>query len=105
MPELNQVSTAKALAPMHVRVSGKVTRVRKYEKNIYTTVITPAKDEYSKPSIIEVRSVNRFGETDDKVNFVGHLGGYEGKAYSITDRETGEKKNLVPVNLFLDFVE
>lgn len=91
--------------PMVAFVVGKVTRVRKYEKFNYTTVICPAKDEYSKPAIVEIRSKSRFAETDEKVSVDCELGGYEGKSYAITDRESGERKNLIPVNIYLDLVE
>jgi hypothetical protein len=87
-----------------VQITGKVTRTRRYERHYYTTLVMPAKDEYSKPSYVEVRSVERIGEVDDKVTAVCELGGYEGKAYQVTDRDTGERKTLVPVNLFLDVV-
>lgn len=94
-----------ALKPGVVAIVGKVTRVRRYEKFYYTTVICPAKDEYSKPSIIEIRSNSRFADSEEKVSCQAEIGGYEGKAYSVTDRETGERKTLVPVNIFLDLVE
>lgn len=91
--------------PMVVRVVGKVTRVRRYEKNFFTTVICPAKDEYSKPQVVEIRSNARFADTEDKCDVTAEVGGYEGRAYQVTDRETGERKNLIPVNLYLDLVE
>ena len=90
--------------PLQVRIVGKITRVRRYENNTYTTVICPAKDAFSRPSIVEVRSKSRFGDQEDMVDVMGELGGYEGKSYQVTDRETGERKTLVPVNLFLDLV-
>jgi hypothetical protein len=91
--------------PMTVRVLGKITRVRRYEKSFFTTVICPAKDEYSKPQIVEIRSKARFGDTEEKCDVMAEVGGYEGKSYQVTDRETGERKSLVPVNIFLDLVE
>jgi hypothetical protein len=108
---MSEQATAARVAPMNgvrpllVSVAGKVTRVRRYEKHFYTTVICPAKDEYSKPSVVEIRSKARFSDTDEKVSVQAELGGYEGKAYQVTDRETGERKSLTPVNLFLDLVE
>lgn len=90
---------------MLVSIVGKITRVRRYEQFFYTTIICPAKDEYSKPSIIEIRSKSRFGDTDEKTNIKAELGGYEGKAYTVTDRESGERKSLVPVTMFLDLCE
>lgn len=94
-----------AVRPLVCNVVGKVTRVRRYEKFVYTTVICPAKDEYSKPSVVEIRAKNRFAEVDDKVNVSAEIGGYEGKSYTVTDRESGERKTLIPVNHFLDLVE
>lgn len=97
-----QIAQAK---PLQVVIAGKITRVRRHEKFFYTTVICPAKDAYSRPSVVEIRSKARFGDTDEETKVNAELGGYEGKAYVVTDRETGERKSLVPVNLFLDLVE
>lgn len=94
-----------ALKPLIVAIVGKVTRVRRHEQFFYTTIICPAKDAYSRPSIVEVRSKARFGERDEEIKCNAELGGYEGKAYPVVDKETGERKTLVPVNLFLDLVE
>jgi len=91
--------------PMLVVVAGKITRVRRHEQFFYTTVICPAKDAYSRPSIVEIRSKARFGEREEETKVTAELGGYEGKAYPVTDKETGERKTLIPVNLFLDLVE
>lgn len=91
----------KALA---VNIHGKVMRVRRHEKFYYTTIICPAKDEYSRPSVVEIRSKSRFADVDEATKCQAELGGYEGKAYQITDRESGERKTLVPVNLFLDLM-
>lgn len=95
------IGNAKAL---QVLVAGKVTRVRRHEKFFYTTVICPAKDEYSRPSVVEIRSKARFADVEETTKVTAELGGYEGKAYQVTDRETGERKSLVPVNLFLDLL-
>jgi hypothetical protein len=88
-----------------VKIRGKVLRVHRYEGAVYTTVVCPARDEYSKPSVVQVKSENRFGDKDDQVTFKAVVGGYEGKTYQVTDKDTGEKRNVQPVNMFLDFVE
>lgn len=100
----NKVAAIGQLKPLQVYVAGKVTRVRRHEKFFYTTIICPAKDEYSRPSVVEIRSKGRFSDVDEVAKVTAELGGYEGKAYAVTDRETGERKNLVPVNLFLDLL-
>lgn len=90
--------------PLQTVIAGKITRIRRHEKFTYTTVICPAKDAYSRPSVVEIRSKARFGEMDEEIKVNAELGGYEGKSYSVTDRESGERKNLIPVNLFLDLL-
>lgn len=103
---LSKAGAGKAeLKPMTVRVLGKVRRVRRYEKMYFTTVICPAKDEYSKPQIVEIRSNARFADEEDKCDVICEIGGYEGKSYQVSDRDTGERKSLIPVNLYLDLVE
>lgn len=91
--------------PLQTLIVGKIVRVRRHEQFFYTTVICPAKDAYSRPSILEIRSKARFGERDEETKVMAEAGGYEGKAYSVTDRETGERKQLIPVNMFFDLVE
>jgi hypothetical protein len=92
------------IATMEVSIAGKVLRVRRHEAFTYTTVVTPAADSYSKPSIVEVRSKARFAERDEETTFRARLGGYEGRSYRVTDKDTGEQKQLVPVNMFLDLL-
>ena len=96
---------AKSLLPGQLWVVGKCVRVRRYEKHFYTVIICPAKDEYSRPSIIEVRSNARFVDPDDKCSCLCEVGGYEGKSYQITDRETGERKSLTPVHMHATLIE
>ena len=101
-------ATATKLAthkPMQVHIDGKIDRKRRYDNKTYTTVITPAADEYSRPNVIEIRSSQNVGEIDEKISVDCVLGGYLGKSYSVTDRSTGELRQIVPVNLFLDLIE
>lgn len=91
--------------PLQVFIQGKCLRVRRHEQFVYTTIITPAKDAYSRPQVVEVRSKARFTERDEDVTCNALLGGYEGKAYAVVDKETGERRQLVPVNLYLDLIE
>ena len=101
---INKVPSGNSLKFLQTSIMGKITRVRKHEKFFYTTLICPAKDEYSKPNIVEIRSFNRFGDVDEVSKITVDLGGYEGKSYRVVDKETGESKTLIPVNLFLDLV-
>lgn len=90
---------------LEVTVVGKCLRVRRHEQFTYTTIICPAKDEYSRPQVVEIRSKARFADREEPVTARAMLGGYEGKAYAVVDKETGERRQLVPVNLYLDLVE
>lgn len=91
--------------PLQVLVVGKVTRSRRFEQFFYTTVICPAPDPYSKPAVIEIRSKQRLGERDEEIRVTAELGGFEGRSYQVTDKETGERRTLIPVNHFLNAVE
>lgn len=94
-----------ALKARQVQIIGKVVRTRRYQEFTYTTIICPAADEYSKPSIVEIRSNRKFGEKDEIINCVAVLGGFEGKPYETKDKDTGEIGRVTPVTHFLDFVE
>jgi hypothetical protein len=99
------VVPAKGLAPMVVQVVGKVLRVRRHELNTLTTIISPAPDAYSKPAVVEVRSKSRFADTEEEGTWTCRLGGYEGRAFRAVDRDSGESRSVIPVNLYLDLVQ
>lgn len=107
---MSEVSNAKvsqsqySVKSLNVVVVGKIVRVRRYDKFFYTTVVCPAKDEYSRPPVVEIRSKHSLGDVDDKINVACELVGYEGKAYQFVDRETGERRTMVPVNMYLELL-
>lgn len=101
----SKVSPMAQSKTLHTVVQGKVLRVRRYEQFTYTAVICPAPDVYTRPSVVEIRSKSRFADSEEEVKVNCVLGGYEGKPYRATDRETGESRQLIPVNLFLDLAE
>lgn len=106
--EPNKVSSLEAghkAKPMQTLIVGKVLRVRRYEQFTYTTIICPAADLYSKPSVVEIRSSRRFADKEEEVTVTAKLGGYEGKPYKGVDKESGERITLIPVNLYLDLVD
>ncbi|MBK6279110.1 MAG: single-stranded DNA-binding protein [Gammaproteobacteria bacterium] len=100
-----QARTVAALSPMRVVIKGRCERVRRHENRVYTTVITPAADEYSRPSTIEVRSAQRFAEPGEMCQFSAVLGGYAGRSYDISDKSTGERRTVHPCTMTLDLVE
>ena len=93
------------LFPMRVLVSGRIESSRRYEGKVFTHVMTPAADAYSRPQLVEIRSAKRLGEKHDEVSISCLLGGYQRKAYQVTDKDTGERVTVVPVEHTLDLVE
>ena len=59
-------TTAKTI-PMQVLVRGRIDAVRRHDKTIYTRIITPAPDPYSRPQTVEIRSKQRLGQPGDEV--------------------------------------
>ncbi len=100
-------SADKMMKNLQVSVTGKFIRARSYDGQFYSTIICPAKDAYSRPSVVEIRSKYRLSaQPDEEIkNLLCELSGFEGKAYRVTDRDTGEQRQIKPVNHFLDLVE
>lgn len=86
-------------------VRGRIEESRRHEQFIYTRILTPAADEFSRPQSLEIRSRKRLGQTGDVINCVVQLGGYTRKAFQAKDKETGELYMVKPVDHTLDAVE
>lgn len=99
------VATTAKMIPMQVLVVGRVDAVRRHDKTIYTRIITPSPDPYSRPQTVEIRSKQRLGQPGDQVTQLGLLGGYARKPFPSTDKETGETTMVTPVDMTLDAVE
>jgi hypothetical protein len=57
-------------------VQGRIEHVSKYEDRFEHIVITPAADEYSKPSLIRVTAESRLGQKGDDVKVVCTFNGW-----------------------------
>lgn len=101
---LNTAPSAK-VPPLQVFVKGKVEASRRFDGKRYTRIITPAADAYSRPQVVEVRSVAKLGDIGDETEVTCRLGGYTRKPFRSTDKETGETSMVTPVDLTLDAVE
>ncbi len=99
------MSAAKDATPMQVLVKGRIEAARRHNEARYTRIATPAPDPYSRPQIIEVRSKAPIGQKGDEVAITGKLGGYVGKPFRFTDKETGEIIQGQSVTMTLDLVE
>jgi hypothetical protein len=101
---LNTAPSAKVVA-LQVLVKGKVEASRRFDGKRYTRIITPAADAYSRPQVVEVRSVSKLGDVGVETEVTCRLGGYTRKPFRTTDKETGETSMVTPVDLTLDAVE
>jgi hypothetical protein len=96
---------ATGVAFMIVTVRGKIVRSRRYQQEVLTAIVCPAKDEWSKPQTVQVRSKRKLGEVEEVVVVDCELGGYERKQYEVHDKDTGETTRIKPVEHTLDAVE
>ena len=85
------------LKPNQSMLRGRVNAIRKAEEFFYTEVTLPAPDEYSQPAVVEIRSRKRIGQAGDTVECLVGCGGYRGKPFNYTDKDTGERFNRRPV--------
>ncbi|WP_218239600.1 single-stranded DNA-binding protein [Comamonas fluminis] len=88
-----------------VMVKGRIEESRRHENTTYTRVLCPAADEYSRPQTLEIRSKARIGQKGDTVQQLCYLGGFTRKAFTATDRSTGEQTKVTPVDMTLDAIE
>jgi hypothetical protein len=105
MSAVPSISPSAKVLPLQVLVKGKVEASRRFDGKRYTRIITPAADAYSRPQVVEVRSVSKLGDLGDETEITCRLGGYTRKPYRTTDKETGETSMVTPVDLTLDAVE
>ena len=83
---------------MRFLVVGKLTEVNYNNGVYYHRLMTPAVDEYSQPQRLEIRCDRKLGQVNEEITTHVTLGGYFGRKYQITDRETGERRDIQPVN-------
>ena len=87
-------------------IMGKVDSRRFFKDKYYTTLLVPAADEYSQPSVVEVRSNTKIAEVGEVVSRLSCVvSGYFGKTYTFKDKESGESVTRKPINHVLDAVE
>jgi len=85
------------MKPNQSILRGRVNTTRKAEEFFYTEVTLPAPDEYSPPATVEIRSKKRIGQAGDTVECLVSCGGYRGKSFTYTDKDTGERFSRRPV--------
>lgn len=107
MSTVDTASPKQGIKPtfMQVTIRGKIDARRRHDKTVYTRIVTPAPDPYSRPQTIEVRSKGALGQVGDEITVQAQLGGFTRKAFRSTDKETGETTMVTPVDLTLDAIE
>lgn len=78
-------------------LAGRVNSVRKADDTVYTEVTLPAPDQYSQPAAVEIRSRKRLGQVGETIEVQVVCGGYRGKSFVYTDKDTGERFTRRPV--------
>lgn len=102
---IDAVRTAASHKFMQVPVKGRIEHSTTYEGMRYSRIICPAEDAYSKPQVLEIRSISRLGDKGDEIVVICRVGGYMRKPYQVNDRATGEVRKVQPVEITLDLVE
>ena len=98
------VPNLKTTQNMIVHVAGRIEASSKYQDSFTTVMKTPALDDYSYPSTIEIRSKARLGQIGDEIAVVGRLSGVPRK-YNRTDKSTGEITVVKTADMYLHLVE
>lgn len=99
------LKTVAPTTPLLCYVVGKVTKAQFREGKYYTTIICAAKDEYSQPAVVEIRSETRIAEQEEIFKGYAALGGFLGREFEVKDRQTGEVRKARSVILTLDAVK
>lgn len=88
---------------MHVRIAGKIQHTRRGNGIFYTVVVSPARDEYSHPSRVEIRSRDRLGQNDDVINVICQLSGSV-REFNYRDKNTGESMTGFDARHYLEVI-
>lgn len=104
MSEQATVKPIHQLPLMQTRIAGKIQHVRRANSLFYTIVVSPAKDEYSHPARVELRSKERLGQEDDVVNVMTQLSGTV-REFTYRDKNTGEQRTGFDAKHYLEVIE
>jgi hypothetical protein len=88
-----------------VYVMGRVEAVRRHDGRVYTRVLQPASDAFSRPASNEIISKSSIGAVGEVVTVLCRLEGYTKKPFSVTDQNTGEVRRVVQCENLLVAVE
>lgn len=99
------VQPLRQLQPLQIMIGGLIESARVYEGKQYTTIKCPAKDEFSMPSTLEVKSLRKLGEIGARVaGIVCAVSGFI-REFDYTDKRSGELKHGRETNVYFEVVE
>jgi len=103
--QVSQSGKAPKVIPMRVTIEGRIDAMRRWDGVRYTRVITPSPDRYTRPQVVELRSKAQLGERGEEITVAAVLGGFLRKSFQATDKDTGERTLVTPVEMTLDVLE
>lgn len=101
MAEVSALRPDGAPVALETLVSGKLVEARKHAGEFFSVILAAAKDAFSPPVPLEVRSDKPLGNRDELVSVRCTIGGYRSRTFEQTDRDTGEVRRVSPVRMTL----
>lgn len=93
-----------SLLPLQMLIRGRIDSSRFVDQKYFTIVTTPARDEFSRPQMFEIRSTSRLGEQGQVVEGQVVVSGFVGRK-PYTDKKSGESKIFFDSNVFFDWIQ
>ena len=87
------------------KMKARIDKVRFHDGVNYSIVTCPAVDEFSKPSVFEVRSKSRLGSVGEIVDREFDITGWPAGKFEYQDKNTGEIIQGQNYRMALDLVE
>lgn len=85
------------------RIAGK-RRIPTQAGHLWLTLVKlPAPDEFTSPQTVEIRSTDSLGDIGQDIKVKARVGGFP-RAYNVTDKDTGEVRNVRTADIRLDLV-
>ncbi|GAB7551165.1 hypothetical protein NRB_06620 [Novosphingobium sp. 11B] len=92
-------------ANLNVVVHGKLVDQRRNEGVFYSTVLSPAADQFSQPEPFEIRSSKSLGNREEIITVPCRLFGFFRKSYETKPDRHGETRVIRPVVAGLEALE
>lgn len=99
------VQPLRQLAAMQVLIGGLIKHTEIRNGSQFTTIACPAKDEFSMPPVIEVKSMRKLGDVGTRIpGLICNVSGFI-KESPYKDEETGQSKTFRRSVVYFEAVE